>query len=103
MLTCVMIDTFSSFAVYNMKRNILFAFRRYGVVDDKDRNASLTTSLVEDDLAIVAPKVTDLHLRACMCCSNSCESIKDGSCTDDFGCLAMHRWRRLCQGVFIDW
>jgi hypothetical protein len=62
MLTCVMIDAFSCFAVHDAKGNIVFTLRRYGAVHDEDRNASLTSTIIEDDLAIFATDITDFQV-----------------------------------------
>ena len=85
-----MIDTLSCFAVYDTEGNILFAFRRHSTVHDKYRNASLTTSIVENDLATVVVDVTDLQVRIRRRFSTFRRLIEDGPCTDDFGCFGMH-------------
>ena len=91
-LTCIVIDAFSCFAIHDTKGNIVFTFRRYSVAYNKDRDTSLTTSVIENYLAIVAIGVSDPQVRIRKSCSSSCASIEDGPCTDDFGYFAMHCW-----------
>lgn len=82
-----MVDAFSCFAVHDAKGNIVFTLRRYGAVHNEDRNASLASTIIEDNLTIVVTDIADFQVLIWWSCSSSCMSIEDGPCADDFGHL----------------